>query len=304
MQKITPFLWFDDQAEEAANFYTAIFNPLKNEPMRHAEEDQPGAKEKVMSKTFQLEGLEFIALNGGPQFTFTPAISLFVSCRTEEEIDRLFEQLSEGGGILMPLGSYPFSKKFGWITDPFGVSWQLNFAGSASRTQMIMPSLMYVGEQSGKAKEAMNFYRAQFENSELIEIACYDAGQPEPEGTVKQALFTLNGQDFRVMDSNLAHAFTFTPALSFFVRCETQEEVDRLWANLSEGGKTQQCGWLQDKYGVSWQIIPSILGELLSDENEEKSENVMQAMLQMEKIDIQGLKQAYERPDSDMTALT
>jgi predicted 3-demethylubiquinone-9 3-methyltransferase (glyoxalase superfamily) len=108
-------------------------------------------------------------------------------------------------------------------------------------------------------------------------------------------MFTLNGQEFMAMDSSRDHAFTFTPAISFFVNCETQEEVDELWEKLSEGGEKQQCGWLQDKYGVSWQIIPTALGELMGDKDAEKSRRVMQAMLQMDKIDIERLKQAYER---------
>ena len=296
MQKIIPFLWYDNQAEEAVHFYTPIFKNSKvGSVTRYGEaggEVSRRPKGTVMTVTFELEGQEFIALNGGPQFTFSPAISFFMSCNTEEEIDRLFKKLSEGGLVLMELDKYPFSEKFGWVNDKFGVSWQLNLA---SRTQKITPFLMYVGEQHGKAEEAVNFYVSLFKNSSIVKIERYGAGEDEPEGTVKHATFSLNGQEFMAMDSNREHPFTFTPAISFFVNCETQEEVDELWEKLSEGGEIEECGWLKDKYGVSWQIVPTVLGEMLQDKDAEKSERVMKALLQMDKIDIKILRQAYEQ---------
>jgi predicted 3-demethylubiquinone-9 3-methyltransferase (glyoxalase superfamily) len=292
MQKITPFLWFNDQAEEAVNFYTSIFKNSKLGTITRFGEDVPGPKGKVMTITFQLAGGEFMALNGGPEFNFTPAISFFVLCETPEEIDALWEKLSAGGKILMELDKYPFSEKFGWVQDKFGVSWQLNLA---NLKQKIAPFLMFVGEQHGKAQEAINFYTSLFENSNIIMVAPYGAGQDEPEGTISHAMFSLNGQEFMAMDSRREHAFTFTPAISFFVNCETQEEVDEFWEKLSAGGEKGQCGWLEDKYGVSWQIVPTILGKLLNDPDAEKARRVTQAMLQMQKIDIEGLRQAYEQ---------
>ncbi len=292
MQKIAPFLWFNDQAEEAVKFYTSIFKNSKVGTMTHFGDEVPGPKGKVMTATFQLAGGEFMALNGGPEFTFTPAISFFVICETQEEIDALWEQLSAGGKVLMELDKYPFSEKFGWIQDKFGISWQLNLA---NLKQKIAPFLMFVGEQHGKAQEAINFYTSLFKDSNIIMIAPYGAGQDEPAGTISHARFTLNGQEFMAMDSSREHRFTFTPAISFFVNCETQDEVDEFWEKLSAGGEKGQCGWLEDKYGVSWQIVPTILGEMMNDPDAEKARKVTQAMLQMQKIDIQGLRQAYEQ---------
>jgi predicted 3-demethylubiquinone-9 3-methyltransferase (glyoxalase superfamily) len=292
VQKITPFLWFDNQAEEAMNFYTSIFRNSKIGDVTRYGEAGPGPKGAVMTATFQLEGQEFMVLNGGPEFTFTPAISFFVTYETHQELDGLWEKLAEGGTVLMELDQYPFSEKFGWVQDKYGLSWQLTLA---SHTQRITPFLMYVGEQHGKAEEAMKLYVSLFRNSSILNIVRYGPGQEEPEGTVTHAAFLLNGQEFMAMDSNREHLFTFTPAISFFVNCETQEEVDKLWETLSEGGEKQPCGWLQDKYGVSWQIIPTVLGEMLSDPDPVKSQRVMKAMLQMGKIDIQGLKRAYEQ---------
>jgi predicted 3-demethylubiquinone-9 3-methyltransferase (glyoxalase superfamily) len=291
MQKISPFLWFDDQAEEATNFYVSLFKNSKVLNVSRYSEVGPGPAGTIMTVGFQLDGQDFAALNGGPEFNFTPAISLFVNCDTEEEIDRLFEKLSAGGRVHMELDKYPFSEKFAWIDDRYGVSWQLNFASGA---QKITPFLTFVGERHGKAEEAINLYTSLFNNSSIQAIQRYGAGGGEPEGTVMHARFSLNGQEFMAMDSGLEHLWTFTEAVSLFVNCKTQEEVDELWEKLTEGGEEGPCGWLKDRYGVSWQIVPTVLGELLGDKDAEKAQKVMQAMLQMKKIDITGLKEAYE----------
>jgi len=155
--------------------------------------------------------------------------------------------------------------------------------------QKITPFLWF----DGKAEEAMNFYVSVFKNSKVVRVSRYGEGGPGPKGTVMSATFQLDGQDFFAL--NGGPQFTFTPAISFFVNCETQQEVDELWEKLSESGKKERCGWLKDKYGLSWQIIPSALGKMLQDKDAEKSRRVMKAMLQMDKIDIKTLKQAYEQ---------
>ena len=155
--------------------------------------------------------------------------------------------------------------------------------------QKITPFLWF----DDQAEEAMNFYTSIFKNSRVVSISRYGEAGPRPKGMVLTATFQLDGQEFTAL--NAGPEFTFTPAISFFVHCETQKEVDDLWEKLSEGGEKQRCGWLKDKFGVSWQIIPNIMGELLNDKDAEKSKRVMQAMLQMSKIDIRGLQQAYEQ---------
>jgi len=155
--------------------------------------------------------------------------------------------------------------------------------------QKITPFLWF----DGKAEEAANFYTSIFKNSKIIDIRRYPDGGPAPKGTVMSATFQLDGQDFIAL--NGGPMFTFSPAISFFVNCHTQEEVDELWEKLSAGGEKQRCGWLKDKFGVSWQIIPTALGQMLQDKDAEKSKRVMQAMMQMDKIDIKRLKQAYEQ---------
>jgi len=155
--------------------------------------------------------------------------------------------------------------------------------------QKITPFLWF----DGKAEEAANFYISVFKNSKIVSIMRYGEAGPGPKGSVMSATFQLDGQEFIAL--NGGPMFTFSPAISFFVHCESQEEVDKLWEKLSEGGEKQRCGWLKDKYGVSWQIIPTVLGQMLQDKDGEKSKRVMNAMLQMDKLDIKTLKQAYER---------
>ena len=144
-----------------------------------------------------------------------------------------------------------------------------------------------------QAEEAMNFYTAIFKKSKIGSVSRYGEGGPGQPGSVMTATFEIDGQEFMVL--NGGPLFTFSEAISFFVSCETQAEVDELWEKLTEGGEEGQCGWLKDKYGLSWQIVPSALGELLNDPDAEKAGRVMNAMLQMKKIDIAGLRSAYEQ---------
>ncbi len=299
MQKITPFLWFDDNAEEAVNIYTSIFKNSKiGTTIRY---DEAGAKAahrpkgSVMTVSFNLAGTNFTAINGGPVFKFTPAISFFVNCKTSDEVQAIWDKLAEGGKPLMPLDKYFFSEKYGWIEDKFGLSWQIILTRE-NFSQVIIPSFLFVGNVCGKAEEAVNFYTSLFPDSKVGEIFRYGPDQkPDEEGTVAHAAFTLGGQKFVAMDSAHKHEFTFSEAQSFVVNCTTQEEVDHYWNKLSAVPQAEQCGWLKDKFGISWQIIPETLIKLLGDSDPVKSQRVMQAMLQMKKIETSKLQKAYEQ---------
>jgi predicted 3-demethylubiquinone-9 3-methyltransferase (glyoxalase superfamily) len=245
-----------------------------------------------MTVDFELDGLSFTALNGGPHFRPNPSISFFANCRTAAEVDAAWTRLSEGGRILMPLQDYPFSKRYGWVEDRYGVSWQVMLPDGEPRAEF-MPALLFVGAKCGKAEEAIDFYTSAFRNARKGTVGRYGPNQqPNREGTVMYADFALEGQWFAAMESALDHDFDFNEAISFIVNCGDQAEVDYYWDRLSTDSTAEQCGWLKDRYGVSWQIVPTVLYELMQDEDSERAERVMAAMLQMKKLDIRGLQSA------------
>ncbi|HEX2396382.1 MAG TPA: VOC family protein [Bacteroidales bacterium] len=296
-QFIVPFLFFDNNAEEAANYYASVFkNSLVKSTTRYTEDAAKVSgmpKGSVMTVTFRIEGMDFAAINGGPVFHLNPAISFMVNCRTREKIDELWSKLSDGGNILMELGEYPFSERYGWVQDKFGVSWQLIMS---SEHYILSPCLMFSGNQRGKAEEAINFYMSVFKNSSVERIEKYKEGEEGPAGTVAYASFNLICQNFKAMDSGVEVPFIFNPAVSFVVNCQNQQEIDYFWTKLTEGGdpKAQQCGWLADRYGVSWQIVPSNLNLWLSDPESEAGRNVMNALIPMKKLDFNVLKSVYD----------
>lgn len=292
MEKITPHLWFDNNAEEAAKFYTSIFkdSKLKNVTTLH---NTPSGTVEIF--TVEVLGQEFTLINAGPLFKFNPSVSFLVACSTKEEVDGLWKKLSEGGTALMDLGEYPFSEKYGWMQDKYGLSWQIMFMGDHKIKHRIIPTLMFVGKQYGKAEEAINYYSSVFGNARVGDILRYSKGEePDKDGTVKHASFMLEDQDFAAMDSARKHNFAFNEAISFMVHCNTQKEIDYYWEKLSAYPEAEQCGWLKDKYGLSWQIVPNIMDEMLKVNDEKKIARVTEAFLQMKKLDIAKLKEAYD----------
>jgi predicted 3-demethylubiquinone-9 3-methyltransferase (glyoxalase superfamily) len=195
----------------------------------------------------------------------------------------------------MPLGAYPFSERFGWVEDRYGLSWQVIYAGQSEIRQTIMPALTFVGAVCGKTEEAVAFYTSVFHNSETMFIARYGQGEePEKEGTVRYATFTLDGMEFGAMDSAREHQFAFNEAISFLVPCETQAEIDYYWERLSADPQAEQCGWLKDRFGLSWQVSPTAIGEMMQNGTREQIDRLTQAFLPMKKFDIATLQRAYE----------
>lgn len=295
-QKITPHLWFDKEAKEAAELYTSAFegSSIKDVTVLH---DTPSGTVDIV--TIELAGQEFTLLNAGPLFKFTPAISFFVDCPSKEEVDRVWAKLSAGGQVLMELGAYPFSERYGWTQDRYGLSWQIGVVNSGQPiTQKIIPTLMFVGDVCGKAEEAIRFYTSVFDDAKAGDIMRYEKGEePDKEGTVKYAPFQLEGQRFAAMDSARMHDFNFNEAVSLMVHCENQAEIDRYWAALSAVPAAEQCGWLKDRYGVSWQVVPTRMDEMMKDKDPEKLARVTEAFLKMKKFDIAKLEEAYEGSD-------
>lgn len=299
MQKITPHLWFDKKAKEAAEFYTSIFldSQMKHISTIH-ETPTPSGDCDIVS--FELSGQPFMAINAGPLFKVNPSISFIVNFdpsknqNAKQNLDILWSNLAQNGKVLMPLDKYPFSEHYGWIQDKYGISWQLILTDpKEEKRPFILPSLLFVGKVAGQAEKAANFYVSVFNDSKLGFIARYGKGQePDKEGSIMFCDFMLNGQWFAAMDSARKHDFVFNEAISLLIPCETQEEIDYYWEKLSADPKSEQCGWLKDKFGVSWQVWPTFLGEIMTHGTSDQISRVTKAFLKMKKFDITSLKQA------------
>lgn len=276
---IYPCLWFDGKAKEAAEFYCGIFS------------NSTITSDTPLVVQFEIEGKRIMGLNGGSMFKITPAISLFLTCESDEAIENIYHKLIEGGSAMMPLDKYPWSEKYAWIVDKYGMTWQLMLGSLPAAGQKITTSFLFVGEQYGRAQEAMKIYTKIFSQSQIQDVQVYGEGEGQPAGTLKFGRFSLNQELFFAMDGFGVHDFKFSEGLSIVVNCESQEEIDHYWHKLIEdGGEESMCGWLKDRFGVSWQIVPKILGSLMTDP--EKGQRVMQALMKMKKLDIATLANA------------
>jgi predicted 3-demethylubiquinone-9 3-methyltransferase (glyoxalase superfamily) len=288
-QKIVPHLWFDKEAVEAAEFYTSIFTGSK---ITHKSiiMNTPSGDCDIVG--FELSGHLFMSISAGPLFKINPSISFIIGCYTREEVDTYFEHLSPGGEVLMPLDKYPFSERYAWVQDKYGISWQLILTSpEGDERPKIIPTLLFTGGIYGKAEEAVDFYLSLFKDSKLGNRIHYGPNQePNEEGKIMFSDFRLEDTWLAAMDGGGEHKFNFNEAISFIINCKDQEEIDYFWEKLSAVPESEQCGWLKDRYGVSWQIIPENMNELMS-RNPEKTTPVM---LEMKKIIIAALKKAGE----------
>jgi predicted 3-demethylubiquinone-9 3-methyltransferase (glyoxalase superfamily) len=297
MQKIVPHLWFDKEAKEATQFYSSVFPNSKINNIRTITGTPSGDCDIV---SFEIMGYSMMAISAGPYFKINPAISFMVNFDPAQDadaktrIDEVWNKLIEGGKVLMPIQQYPFSERYGWVEDKYGVSWQLMLTNPQGEMRpQIIPSLMFVGDVCGKAEEATDFYLSVFKNAKRGTVARYPAGMdPDKEGTLMFTDYQLEGQWFAGMDSARMHDFTFTEAVSLIVHCEDQQEIDYYWEKLSAVPESEQCGWLKDKYGVSWQIVPRAMDEMMSKGTPEETARVTQAFLKMKKFDIATLEKA------------
>jgi predicted 3-demethylubiquinone-9 3-methyltransferase (glyoxalase superfamily) len=299
-QKISPHLWFDKEAKEAAEFYCTVFPDSKITNITTLHHDTPSGDVDVVS--FELWGQTFMAISAGPMFKFNPSVSFFVNFdpsreeNAREKLDAMWEKLSEGGAALMPLDKYPFSERYGWIADKYGVSWQLILTDPEGDPRPpIVPSLLFVNEVAGQAEAAMNFYLSVFKSSKQGLMARYPQGmEPDKEGTLMFADFMLENQWFAAMDSAHEHQFNFNEAISLMVYCDTQAEIDDYWQQLSAVPEAEQCGWLKDKYGVSWLIVPTVMDEMMAKGTAKQIDRLTQAFLPMKKLVIAELEKAYK----------
>lgn len=298
-QKIVPHLWFDNEAKEAANFYCSVFPDSRITSLTTLHNTPSGDTDIV---SFELWGYQFQAISAGPLFKFNPSISFMVNFdpsqdkEARQRIDQVWNNLMEGGQALMPLDKYPFSERYGWVQDRYGLSWQLIYTDPEGEERpLIIPSLLFVGDIYGKAEKASDFYLSLFKDARRGAIARYPAGmEPDKEGMIMFTDFALEGQWFAAMDSAREHGFGFNEAISFMVYCENQEEIDHYWEKLSAVPEAEQCGWLKDKYGLSWQIVPTAMDTMMQDQDPERLARVTQAFLKMKKFDLAVLQRAYD----------
>jgi predicted 3-demethylubiquinone-9 3-methyltransferase (glyoxalase superfamily) len=292
MKTITPHLWFDKEAKEAAELYVSAIGDSRIRSVRTIHGTPSGDCDIV---SFELAGQPFMAISAGPMFKFNPSVSFHLKCKTVEELDTMWKKLSEDGKVRLPLGAYPFAERYGWTEDRYGLSWQLTAVPGIEIKQKITPVLMFVNQVCGKAEEAVNFYASVFKDPPPQIRARYGKDDaPDKEGTTRYAQFWLRSQEFGAMDSARDHKFGFNEAISFMVPCETQEEIDYYWEKLSADPNGGQCGWLKDKYGLSWQISPTIMNQMMSSGDPQKMARVTQAFLKMKKFNIAELQRAFE----------
>ena len=298
-QKIVPHLWFDKETKEAAEFYASIFPNSKVTNITSLHDTPSGDVDNV---TFEVWGEKFMAISAGPLFKFNPSISFIVNFDPSREkgaqakLDAAWHKLSQGGTVRMPLDKYPFSERCGWIEDKYGLSWQLMLTNpDGEERPTIVPTLIFTGKNCGKAEEAREFYLSVFKNSKPGALFRYGPGQePEQADAVMFTDFRLADQWFAAMDSAREHGFNFNEAISFMVFCQDQAEIDYYWEKLSAVPEAEQCGWLKDKYGLSWQIVPTAMDEMMSRGTPEQIERVTEAFLKMKKFDLAELKRAYD----------
>ncbi|MGG9961209.1 VOC family protein [Ferruginibacter sp. SUN106] len=279
---IHPCIWYDGNAKAAAEFYCGLF------PDSKITTDTP------MVVNFKLNGQKFMGLNGGPMFKTNPSVSFMVISESDEEITILWEKLSEGGMVMMPLNKYDWSEKYGFCQDKFGLSWQIMKGKYSDVNQKITPTFLFVGNNYGRAEAAVNYYTKVFPSSSITGILLYQENEgADQAGKVKHSQFIVDGKVFMAMDGFGSHEFAFNEAISFVVECKDQQEIDYFWNTLTaDGGKESRCGWLADKFGVSWQIIPNNIGQLMSTPG--KGQQVMQAIMQMNKLDMAALEKAAQ----------
>lgn len=295
--KIVPCIWFDDQAEQAVAFYVRVFSSGRSVATSHypADIDNPSGRPRgsVLTVEFEIAGQRFTALNGGPMFSLNPSVSFFVHVESPDEAEGLFVALAEGGEPLMPIARYPWSERYGWVKDRFGVSWQIMAGRRELGSAIIVPCLMFAGAQHGRAEEAMGFLSKVFPSGGISSVERYADGEG-PTGTVKHGRFILAGQQFVAMDSHIDHGITFNEAISFQVMCADQSEIDYYWDALANGGEHGPCGWLKDRYGVSWQVVPSTIASWMGSSDRVAKDRAFRAMLGMQKLDIAALQRAFE----------
>lgn len=285
--RIATCFWHDADAEAAAALYTSLFPRSR---VRGVSRYPDG---RALVAELEVDGQRVQLLNGGPIFKMNPSISTFVQLDSADEVDRVYAGLVDGGMALMPLGAYPWSPRYAWVQDRFGASWQLIVGRHEPGDPLLVPCLMFANANHGRAAEAIALYTRVFADGRTLRIEHYAPGEG-PVETIKHGRFVIGGRELVAMDAHGGHGFTFGEGISLAVSCRDQAEVDHLWdALIADGGAPSRCGWLKDRFGVSWQIVPAMLGELQARGDGAATGRMFQALMGMDKLDIAGLERAY-----------
>ncbi|WP_436861805.1 VOC family protein [Staphylococcus caeli] len=291
-QKIVPHLWFDTEAEQAANFYTNIFPDTEIIKKVTLEDTPSGDAQQLI---FSIFDFRFMAISAGPYFVKNPSVSFTVLFKESEVelLEEIYHKLIENGKAIMPLNQYEFSTRYGWVQDQYDVSWQLLVTDEPIEHR-IEPTLMFMNQNVGRAEEAINFYTDIFKNSKQGGKFYYPEGlEPNKTSHLAHARFKIENQWFTCMDSAYDYDYQFNEGISLLVTVEDQTELDAYWEQLSAVPEAEQCGWLKDKFGVSWQIAPRQLNEMMVNGSPEQIKRVTEAFLKMKKFDIATLEKAY-----------
>lgn len=293
-QKIVPNLWFAGDAGEAGEFYSrSLPRTTAHVAMRYPDElpdFQKGLEGEPVVVELDVAGFRITMINSDDTFHPTPSISFMLNFdprlfdgdaeAARAALDETWAALSDGGQALMPLGEYPFSPHYGWVQDRYGVSWQLMLTDPTGGPRpFVITQIMFSGDAQDKAREAVDFYLSLFDDGAVGTVIGYpEASGTAAAGSVMIGDFRIGEQWFSFMDSNVRHEFGFTPGVSLEIRCADQAEIDHFWNALSAVPEAEQCGWLVDRYGVSWQVVPESIGELLA------KPGAYQRMLEMKKL--------------------
>lgn len=267
---IYPALWFDNQALEAFEFYCSVFpNSIV------LEHNQTVVKASLSNQCF-------IGINGGPYFLPNPAISFTVICDSREEINALWQKLILGGASIIDLGHYSWNAYYGWVQDQFGYTWQLQLGNGSKTQQHILPNLLFCGMHQNQCSQALQYYQKIFPEFQRHQLLRYPSG--DLEGKIQNSIFSLNHLKFIAKDSPHRHIFDFNESVSFVIPCKTQQEIDYYWNYFTEHGSESWCGWCKDVFGISWQVIPNNLAQILATHPQAYS-----TLTRMKKITIEDL---------------
>ncbi len=283
MQAIIPHLWYDTEAKEAAAFYVNIFGGKID--WTYTITDTPSGDSDLIQ--FQLGDMTLAAISAGPYFKLNESMSLMVNVASKDEVTRLYQALSEGGRVLMPLGEYPFSPYYVWLEDRFGLSWQLSYAPDLDNSYQFDICLLFSQDQVGLAQPMLDYYKDKLPQASVGQLSYYGEGEAAVEAAkLNYAELLVAGQKMIVMDHGYGGEASFNEAFSLMVYVDSQDELNFYYDLLSAVPEAEMCGWVKDQFGISWQIVPRILMEAYDTASPEQIKAVNAAVMTMKRLDI------------------